>query len=146
MVSMFINTLPSPFYEIVVGSVSSSFVDLVVIGERVEVGLKRGKLRRKKRRGRLMRVETALRYDRGKPLQIHINSREGPLTMEKKMTPLYLSYQSKGRPTNTIGSNVDINAKPVNSRRNNPRKKIDRKKINLHYPSQTNRTSILQEL
>ncbi|RDX57795.1 hypothetical protein CR513_62935, partial [Mucuna pruriens] len=43
MVSTFIDTLPSPFYEIVIGSVSPNFTDLVIIGERVEVGLKRGK-------------------------------------------------------------------------------------------------------
>ncbi|RDX86341.1 hypothetical protein CR513_32340, partial [Mucuna pruriens] len=43
MVTMFIDTLPSPFYENVVGSVASNFVDLVTIGERIESGIKKGK-------------------------------------------------------------------------------------------------------
>ncbi|RDY09148.1 hypothetical protein CR513_06519, partial [Mucuna pruriens] len=43
MVTMFIDTLPSPFYDKVVGNVASSFVDLVVVGERIELGIKWGK-------------------------------------------------------------------------------------------------------
>ncbi|RDX69128.1 hypothetical protein CR513_51795, partial [Mucuna pruriens] len=43
MASMFIDTLPSPFYDKVVGSVASNFADLVVIGERIEAGIKRGR-------------------------------------------------------------------------------------------------------
>jgi len=41
---MFVETLEDPFYERVLGSVSSNFSDLVTIGERVERGLKRGKI------------------------------------------------------------------------------------------------------
>ncbi|RDX87807.1 hypothetical protein CR513_30667, partial [Mucuna pruriens] len=44
MVTMFINTLPSPFHDKVVGSVASSFTDLVTVGERIESGIKRGSL------------------------------------------------------------------------------------------------------
>ncbi|RDX90077.1 hypothetical protein CR513_28097, partial [Mucuna pruriens] len=44
MVSMFIETLPSPFYEKAVGSVASNFADLVTMGERIESGLKRGRI------------------------------------------------------------------------------------------------------
>ncbi|RDY14350.1 hypothetical protein CR513_00598, partial [Mucuna pruriens] len=43
MASMFIDTLPSPFYDKVVGSVASNFADLVIIGERIEAGIKRGR-------------------------------------------------------------------------------------------------------
>ncbi|RDX93921.1 hypothetical protein CR513_23758, partial [Mucuna pruriens] len=43
MASMFIDTLPSPFYDKVVGSVASNFTDLVIIGERIEAGIKRGR-------------------------------------------------------------------------------------------------------
>ncbi|RDX81553.1 hypothetical protein CR513_37743, partial [Mucuna pruriens] len=35
-------TLSSSFYEKVVGSVASNFADLVIVGERIEPGLKRG--------------------------------------------------------------------------------------------------------
>ncbi|RDY00039.1 hypothetical protein CR513_16830, partial [Mucuna pruriens] len=43
MASMFIDTLPTPFYDKVVGSVASNFADLVIIGERIEAGIKRGR-------------------------------------------------------------------------------------------------------
>ncbi|RDY04537.1 hypothetical protein CR513_11721, partial [Mucuna pruriens] len=43
MVTMFIDTLPSPYYDKVVGNVASSFADLVVVGERIELGIRRGK-------------------------------------------------------------------------------------------------------
>ena len=44
MVTMFISTLHSPFYEHMLGSVSSNFTDIVIIGERIELGLKPGKI------------------------------------------------------------------------------------------------------
>ncbi|RDX84583.1 hypothetical protein CR513_34351, partial [Mucuna pruriens] len=43
MVTMFIDTLPSPFYDKAVGSVATNFADLVTVGERIESGIKRGK-------------------------------------------------------------------------------------------------------
>ncbi|RDX71529.1 hypothetical protein CR513_49111, partial [Mucuna pruriens] len=43
MVSLFIETLPAPFYDKTVGSVASNFADLVIVGERIEVGIKRGR-------------------------------------------------------------------------------------------------------
>ncbi|RDY03330.1 hypothetical protein CR513_13096, partial [Mucuna pruriens] len=44
MVTMFINALPSPYYDRVVGNAASSFVDLVVVGERIELGVRHEKL------------------------------------------------------------------------------------------------------
>ncbi|RDX65987.1 hypothetical protein CR513_55298, partial [Mucuna pruriens] len=44
MVSLFIETLSSPFYDKAVGSVASSFADLVIVGERIKSGLKRGRI------------------------------------------------------------------------------------------------------
>ncbi|RDY13375.1 hypothetical protein CR513_01723, partial [Mucuna pruriens] len=44
MVSMFIETLPSSFNDKAVGSVASNFADLVTVGERIESGLKRGRI------------------------------------------------------------------------------------------------------
>ena len=44
MVAMFIDTLQSPFYDRMIGSVSSNFSDIVVIGERVESGMRSGKI------------------------------------------------------------------------------------------------------
>ncbi|RDX90423.1 hypothetical protein CR513_27707, partial [Mucuna pruriens] len=42
MVTMFIDTLPSP-YDKVVGNVASNFADLMVVGERIELGIRCGK-------------------------------------------------------------------------------------------------------
>ena len=43
MITMIVDTLPVFNYEKMVGYTPSSFADLVFAGERIEVGLKRGK-------------------------------------------------------------------------------------------------------
>jgi len=43
MVTMMVDTLPVFYYEKLVGYMPSNFADLVFAGERIEVGLKRGK-------------------------------------------------------------------------------------------------------
>jgi len=43
MITMMVDTLPVFYYEKLVGYMPSSFADLVFAGERIEVGLKRGK-------------------------------------------------------------------------------------------------------
>ena len=43
MITMMVNTLPVFYYEKLVGYMPFSFADLVFAGERIEVGLKRGK-------------------------------------------------------------------------------------------------------
>ncbi|XP_073219742.1 uncharacterized protein [Cicer arietinum] len=44
MVGMFMDTLQSPFYDKMIGSMSSNFSDLVMIGERIESGMRSGKI------------------------------------------------------------------------------------------------------
>ncbi|XP_052725976.1 uncharacterized protein LOC128194421 [Vigna angularis] len=44
MVAMFVSTLQPPFYEHMIGNVSSNFADIIIIGERIEIGLKSGKI------------------------------------------------------------------------------------------------------
>jgi len=44
MITMFIKTLQAPFYEHVLGSIFSNFSNIVTIGERIEHGLKTGKI------------------------------------------------------------------------------------------------------
>jgi hypothetical protein len=44
LVDTFISTLHGPYYEKMIGSISSNFADLVTIGERVEEGIKSGKI------------------------------------------------------------------------------------------------------
>jgi len=41
---MFINTFKSPFYEHMLGSVSSNFSNIVIIEEMIEFGMKSGKI------------------------------------------------------------------------------------------------------
>lgn len=41
---MFVDTLQPPFDEPMVGSVSSNFVDIIIIGKRIGIGLKRRKI------------------------------------------------------------------------------------------------------
>ena len=43
MITMMVDTLPVFYYQKLVGYMPSSFADLVFAGERIEVGLKRGK-------------------------------------------------------------------------------------------------------
>ena len=43
MITMIVDTLPVFYYEKLVGYMPSSFVDIVFAGEKIEVGLKRGK-------------------------------------------------------------------------------------------------------
>ena len=43
MIIMIVDTLPVFYYEKMVGYMPSSFADLVFVGERIEVGLRRGK-------------------------------------------------------------------------------------------------------
>ena len=43
MITMIVDTLPVFYYETLVGYMPSSFANLVFAGERIEVGLKRGK-------------------------------------------------------------------------------------------------------
>ena len=44
LVDMFMSTLQGPFYDHMIGSASAGFVDLVMAGERIEVGLKLRKI------------------------------------------------------------------------------------------------------
>jgi len=44
MVTVFLNTLQSPFYEHMISSVCSSFADIMIIGERIESGIRSGKI------------------------------------------------------------------------------------------------------
>ncbi|CAJ2644571.1 unnamed protein product [Trifolium pratense] len=44
LVDTFMSTLQGPYYEKMIGGISSNFADLVIIGERVEDGIKSGKI------------------------------------------------------------------------------------------------------
>ena len=42
--TLFTNTLREPFYDMMIGCTSSNFFDIVVIGERVENDMKKGRI------------------------------------------------------------------------------------------------------
>nr|KYP34859.1 hypothetical protein KK1_044129 [Cajanus cajan] len=44
MVTVFVDTLQSPFYDRMIGNVSSKFSDLVIIGDRVKMKVRSGKI------------------------------------------------------------------------------------------------------
>ena len=44
MVTLFIDTLGDPYYEMMIGSISSNFPDIVMTGERIEAGIRSGKI------------------------------------------------------------------------------------------------------
>jgi len=43
-IALFIDTLCEPFYDKMIGSISSNFSDIVIIGEKVESGIKSGRI------------------------------------------------------------------------------------------------------
>ena len=43
LVEMFVETLTGPFFNLLIGSSSSGFTELILTGERVESGIKSGK-------------------------------------------------------------------------------------------------------
>jgi len=44
MVISFISTLQYPFYEHIIGNVSTNFVDIIMIRDKVEAGIRNGKI------------------------------------------------------------------------------------------------------
>ena len=44
LTAMFINTLRAPYYDRMVGSASTNFSDVITIGERIEFGVKNGRI------------------------------------------------------------------------------------------------------
>ena len=44
MVTLFIDTLGDPYYEMMIGSIFSNFLDIVMTGERIEARIRSGKI------------------------------------------------------------------------------------------------------
>ena len=44
MVDMFMGTLTGPFFNLLIGSSSSGFIEMILTGERIESGIKSGKI------------------------------------------------------------------------------------------------------
>ncbi|RDX71856.1 hypothetical protein CR513_48736, partial [Mucuna pruriens] len=115
MVTMFIDTLPFPYYNKVVGNVASSFANQVVVGERIELGIRRGKfsqssnsvgfakkltLEKKKGETNAVLVESVFSKGRGNPIsystQIHLQgSRPVVAYTNPPPTPYIPPYQAR---------------------------------------------------
>ncbi|RDY02450.1 hypothetical protein CR513_14083, partial [Mucuna pruriens] len=91
MVIMFIDTFPTPYYDNVVGNVASNFTNLVVVGKRIELGIRRGKFTQ----------TNALLVEPGKanvpsyPTQVHIGSKQALTYINPPPMPYTPPYQPR---------------------------------------------------
>ena len=46
LVDMFLGTMPGPFFNHLIGSSSAGFTEIILTGERVEAGIKNGKIQK----------------------------------------------------------------------------------------------------
>ncbi|RDX92194.1 hypothetical protein CR513_25707, partial [Mucuna pruriens] len=108
MMTIFIDTLPSPLYDKAVESVASSFADLVTVGERIESGIKRRKFaqtsssvsfakkpsqEKKKGEANTVLLESVTPYGQGKgsspfPTQIFLDKPRAPIVRIDPQPPL----------------------------------------------------------
>ncbi|RDX70795.1 hypothetical protein CR513_49920, partial [Mucuna pruriens] len=101
MVTMFIDTLPTPYYDKVVGNVASNFVDLVVVGERIDNASFAKKPVSEKKKGETNIVLVNPVFPQGKanapsyPTQIHIKSRSAAAYTNSPLVPYIPPYQSQ---------------------------------------------------
>ncbi|XP_027368366.1 uncharacterized protein LOC113874337 [Abrus precatorius] len=85
MVAMFIDTLQSPFYDRMIGSVSSNFSNIVIIGERVKSGMRTGKIPNS-----FVRVANTKKPQFGMELLLRLF--QSPLVIPCPMKPIEPSY------------------------------------------------------
>ncbi|RDX82632.1 hypothetical protein CR513_36566, partial [Mucuna pruriens] len=91
MVTMFIETRSSPYYDKVVGSVASNFADLMVVGERIELGIRHGKLAQANSNWALLR-SSRQRKRKAKPtspsypVQLHVEA--GSMAAHASLPPM----------------------------------------------------------
>ncbi|RDX77617.1 hypothetical protein CR513_42236, partial [Mucuna pruriens] len=87
MVMMFMDTLPSPYYDWLVINVASTFADLVVVGERIELGILRGKF-------------AQVRNNTGFTKKLSSKKKESlaDLPTKKKQIPLHTQHGSRWGP------------------------------------------------
>ncbi|RDX74647.1 hypothetical protein CR513_45577, partial [Mucuna pruriens] len=114
MVTMFIDTLPSLYYDKVVGNVTSNFTDLVVVGKRIELGIRREKfthtsknmglakkptLEKKKGKTNAMLVEPVFPLGKGNtlsyPVSFHIGARSTATYASPPLMPYVPPYQPR---------------------------------------------------
>ncbi|RDX99759.1 hypothetical protein CR513_17153, partial [Mucuna pruriens] len=107
---MFIYTLPSPYYDKVVGNIASNFANLVVVGERIELGIRRRKFsqesnnsgfamnpasEKKKGEANVALVELGKANAPSNLSQIHVGSRSAATYTNPPPSPYVPPYQPR---------------------------------------------------
>lgn len=83
LVDIFMGTLQGLYYEKMVGSSSSNFADIVVIGERIESGLKSGKI---------TDANSNPKVAARKPLSAYAKKKEGETNVVTVSVPQYQAH------------------------------------------------------
>ncbi|TYK20949.1 uncharacterized protein E5676_scaffold284G00970 [Cucumis melo var. makuwa] len=99
MTSMFMNTLRAPFYERMIGNASTNFSDIIVNGERIEYGIKHGRL-----------IEPTTEYG---------GIKKGTISKKKEGEVHAIGFPNSGKHKSIFAYTVSKTPKPVNS--NSPR-------------------------
>ncbi|RDY12611.1 hypothetical protein CR513_02559, partial [Mucuna pruriens] len=111
MVTMFVDTLPSPFYDKAIGSVVTNFADLVTIGERIESGIRRGKFAQTSSNTGFTKEMTGFEKKRGETNAILVHpSGQSKIILSKSeaMTSVYpASMPKRENSSNTTNNRSD---------------------------------------
>ncbi|RDX96148.1 hypothetical protein CR513_21221, partial [Mucuna pruriens] len=89
MVTMFIDTLPSPFYDKAVGSMATNFADLVTVGERIESDIRRGKFAQTSSNTSFTKKMTGFETKRGETnaILVHLSNQSKIILSQKPRHP-----------------------------------------------------------
>ncbi|RDY12616.1 hypothetical protein CR513_02552, partial [Mucuna pruriens] len=87
MVMMFIDNLPSPFYDKAVGSVATNFADLVIVGDRIESGIRRGKFAQTRSNTGFTEKMTGFEKKRGETNAILVHPSKATTSVDPAPTP-----------------------------------------------------------
>ncbi|CAN1132462.1 hypothetical protein LINPERHAP2_LOCUS7036, partial [Linum perenne] len=133
MISIFFETLRAPFYNNMLGSIASNFSDLLIIGERIEKGIKHGKIeshesRRTTATKKKDEVHATFQENNGKkwsPLpKSNYTTSYVAATMPTVQTPTVKAQSPSVQPTKTqdVTSKNEERGRPTSFR---PRSEID---------------------
>ena len=144
LTSMFINTLKGAYYEKLVGNISGNFADLVASGERIEEGIKGGKLsgdvsessKKTTTPARKKEGDTQAIWQGGPPYQINPGGQPtfypgfyggpSPVVAYTAPSPQLPTYQQQGGTPLTLPTKGQEGTPPKQDQRNNrPRVEID---------------------
>ncbi|MCI16600.1 gag-pol polyprotein, partial [Trifolium medium] len=119
------STLHGPYYEKMIGSISSNFSDLITIGERVEEGIKSGKIQgtSNARAGEKKSSDYNPKEEEGEANAVVIGLSQPPHQMHHVLSPQQQLVIPQQNHQQQAGY----------QQRNQPGPKCDRKRRNMHY-------------